>query len=133
MAAFAFGLFGSTTVAITVAVASCGGAEPEEAVETALVDPSPTSEAATATSVPVSEEIELPVGATWVLESLDGEPVVGGSFVEIEIGEEWAGGSDGCNGYSGRTEDGGAIFGAEGSFTAPLMAVTAMLCSSLKG
>ena len=133
MAAFAFGLFGSTTVAITVAVASCGGAEPEEAVETALVDPSPTSEAPTPTSVPESEEIELPVDTTWVLESLDGKPVVEGSFVEIEIGEEWTTGFDGCNRYSGRSDDGGAIFGADGAFAAPIMAVTAMLCLDPEG
>ena len=50
-------------------------------------------------------------------------PVVEGSFVELEIGEEWASGFDGCNGFGGRTPEGGAIFGAEGAFAVPPMAV----------
>ena len=127
------GLVGAATVVVMLAAASCGGAEPEDAVATTAVVPSPTREAPTPTSVPVSEEVELPVGATWVLESVDGKPVVEGSFVELEIGEEWASGYDGCNGYGGRIPEGGAIFGADGAFAAPPMAVTAMTVSEPEG
>ena len=127
------GLIGSVMVVMTLATASCGGAEPEDATETAVVGPSPTSEAPIPTNVPVSEEVELPIGATLVLESVDGKPVVEGSFVELEIGEEWATGFDGCNGYGGRPPEGVPIFGAEGAFAAPPMASTARLCSEPEG
>ena len=118
---------------MALAAANCGGSEPDDMAETVVVAPSPTREAPTPTSVPVSEEVELPIGATWVLESVDGKPVVEGSFVELEIGEEWASGFDGCNGYGGRIPEGGAIFGAAGAFAAPPMAVTAMLCHGPEG
>lgn len=131
--ALAFGLFGLATIVVMLVAASCGGADPEDVVATAVVVPSPTKEAPTPTSLPVSEEVELPIGATLVLESVDGKPVVEGSFVELEIGEEWATGFDGCNGYGGRPPEGVPIFGAEGAFAAPLMAVTAMLCSEPEG
>ena len=131
--ALAFGLFGAATVVMALAATNCGGSEPDDMAETVVVAPSPTREAPTPTSVPVSEEVELPIGATLVLESVDGKPVVEGSFVELEIGEEWASGFDGCNGYGGRIPEGGAIFGAEGAFAAPPMASTARLCSEPEG
>ncbi len=131
--ALAFGLFVALTVVMALATVNCTGSEPDDTAEAVVVAPSPTREAPTPTNVPVSEEVELPIGATLVLESVDGKPVVEGSFVEIEIGEEWASGYDGCNGYGGRIPDGKAIFGAEGAFAAPPMAVTARLCLEPEG
>ena len=138
--ALAFGLFGAATVVMALVAVNCGGSEPDDLAETVVVAPSPTREAPTPTreaptptNVPVSEEIEPPIGATLVLESVDGKPVVEGSFVELEIGEEWVSGFDGCNGYGGRSDDGGAIFGAGGAFAAPSMAVTQRLCPEPEG
>ena len=69
-------------------------------------------------SLPISETVS-PEGITWVLRTLDGEPVLDGTFVWMRLyGDEFEG-VDGCNRYFGGHQDGKPVAGADGGFDAP--------------
>ena len=89
---------------------------------------SPTREP-TATSVPTSTvvrpevtpspspAVELAGEATWILESLDGRPLIEESSVTLKMIEDGFVGFDGCNRYDGRSKDGAPIADADGRFS----------------
>ena len=85
--------------------------------------PSPSPEAAPSPNpeaVPSpSPDTGLPDGETWVLESLNGGPVVKDTFVTLKLNRDLLGGFDGCNSFGGRTEDGTLIADADGTFSGP--------------
>ena len=66
-----------------------------------------------------SPDTGLPDGETWVLESLNGGPVVKDTFVTLKLNRDLLGGFDGCNSFGGRTEDGTLIADADGTFSGP--------------
>ena len=74
-----------------------------------------------------------PVGATWVLESVDGKPVVDRTFASLTIRGDGYGGFDGCNSFGGRNEDGTSVAKPDGTFSAPGAAQTLMLCEGPDG
>ena len=73
--------------------------------------PTPTPEPPTATA--------SPEGVTWVLRTLDGEPVLDGTFLWMRLDGNTYGGLDGCNTFGGRHEDGKPVASADGGFDAP--------------
>ena len=57
-----------------------------------------------------------PVGSTWVLRSLDGRPVIEGSFVALKVFENSIGGYGGCNRIGGPATVGGRPAGPKPFF-----------------
>ena len=83
-------------------------------------------------SQPVSENAS-PEGVTWVLQTLDGEPVLDGTFVWLRMdGDEYEG-LDGCNRYGGWHEDGKPVASADGEFDAPPDTRTLIGCEIPEG
>lgn len=75
-----------------------------------------------------ASETASPEGVAWVLETLDGEPVLEGTFVWLRLDGGSLEGLDGCNTYGGRNEDGTPAAGADGQFNVPPYGGTEMLC-----
>ena len=61
-----------------------------------------------------SSDIGLPGETAWILESLDGRPLIEESFVTLKVNEDRFGGFDGCNSYGGRPKGGAPIADADG-------------------
>ena len=81
-----------------------------------------------------SPDIELAAEGTWVLELLDGRPVIEDSAITLMIGDDWFDGINGCNSYRGQSRDGTPVVGADGVFKIPPGAtVTQMLCLEPEG
>lgn len=119
-------------VLLMLAATSCGGVELEDAVVTVAPVATPTS-VPTPTTVAPTEVPEMSGVGTWILESLDGRPIVEGSFVMVEIEENQISGYDGCNWYGGRFEDGTRVADESGKFSFPPSALTARLCDDTPG
>ena len=69
-----------------------------------------------------------PVGATWVLESVDESPLIDDTFATLWLNGDTYGGFDGCNSFGGRNEGGALVAKPDGTFSAPGAAQTQMLC-----
>ena len=70
---------------------------------------------------------------TWVLESLDGRPVIEESTITLRIGGSSINGIDGCNSYGGRSEEGTPVAGSDGVLSMPPFGATQMLCHEPEG
>ncbi|MCY4114598.1 MAG: META domain-containing protein [Chloroflexi bacterium] len=70
---------------------------------------------------------------TWVLESLDGRPVIEESTITLRIGDNSINGIDGCNSYGGRSEEGTLVAGTDGVLSIPPFGATEMLCQEPEG
>lgn len=74
-----------------------------------------------------------PEGVTWVLQTLDGEPVLDGTFLWMRLyGDEFEG-LDGCNRYFGGHKDGKPVASADGGFDAPPDTRTLIGCEIPEG
>ena len=82
---------------------------------------------ATAVSQPVPT-IQVPDGSTWILQGLDGSPLIEGTFAWLNVDGHTFTGFDGCNNFGGRSEDGTPVAGAGGEFTLPPAASTLIGC-----
>ena len=78
-------------------------------------------------------ETASPEGVTWVLRTLDGEPVLDGTFLWMRLDGNEYGGLDGCNTFGGRHEDGKPVSSADGGFDAPPDTRTAIGCEIPEG
>ena len=76
---------------------------------------------------------ELPDDATWVLDSLEGRPLIDASFVALRVDGDWFVGFDGCNSYGGRSEYGAPIVDADGRFSGAYPARRLMACAEPDG
>ena len=76
---------------------------------------------------------ELPGNATWVLDSLEGRPLIDAPFVELRVDGDWFIGFDGCNAYGARSEDGAPIADADGRFSVVYPGRTEMDCPEPEG
>ena len=68
---------------------------------------------------PTPPTTQIPDGSTWVLQTLDGHPVLGGTFVWLRLDGDTYSGFDGCNTFGGRFEGGKPIASGDGEFAAP--------------
>ena len=112
---------------IAVAAAGCSAATPAPMAPSA--DPEPTGGAGAATPVQTVQ----PSDGIWVLESIDGQPVIENTFVMLNVNEDLATGFDGCNRYGGRSVDGTPVFDVHGKFSAPPGSRTQMDCAAPEG
>ena len=121
------GLVAGLLALIALAATGCGAATPAQMAPS--VDPEPTSGAGNATPAQTAQ----PGDGIWVLESLDGQPVIENSFVMLNVNEDLATGFDGCNRYGGQSVDGAPVFDAHGKFSAPPGSRTAIGCVEPEG
>ena len=119
------GALGGLLVLLMVSTVACGNAEPPPGS-------TPTTDGPDVSRSP-SPDIELAAEGTWVLELLDGRPVIEDSAITLRIGDDWFDGINGCNRYGGQSRDGTPVVGADGVFKIPPGAVTGMLCLEPEG
>ena len=86
-----------------------------------------------AAETPKSTASGIPDGVKWALESVDGRPIIDGTFASLTVRGDSYGGFDGCNSFGGGNEDGTPVAAADGSFSASAGASTAMLCEEPLG
>ena len=58
-------------------------------------------------------------GATWNLESVDGQPPIAGTYLTLTINGPQFGGFDGCNSFVGRHESGTPVVKPDGTISVP--------------
>ena len=75
----------------------------------------------------------IPDGVRWMLESVDRSPLIDDTFASLTIRRDEYGDFDGCNRFGGRTEDGTPIAKPDGTFSAPGVFRTEMLCEGPDG
>ena len=121
------GLVTGLLALIALAATGCGAATPAQMAPS--VDPEPTSGAGDATPAPLAQ----PGDGIWVLESLEGQPVIENSFVMLKVNKDLATGYDGCNSYGGQSADGAPVFDAHGNFSAPPGSRTQRDCAVPEG
>ncbi len=78
-------------------------------------------------------DLDLVGEGTWVLETLDGRPIIEESTITLRVGDSWIDGIDGCNSYGGRSEEGAPVAGADGVLSIPPFGATQMLCPEPEG
>ena len=93
---------------------ACGG--PRDMLISPQDTPSPTQ-------TPMSA-----AGQIWVLETLNGAPVIEGTELTLNIGETDAGGLDGCNSFFGSHEDGSLVARSDGTISFPSFGGTLAMC-----
>ncbi len=120
------GLIQGFLVLLMATAAGCGDAEPNATAEPGVPTPEPAS-------APAPAQTALAGHATWVLDSLDGRPLIEESIVTLKVDENWFGGFDGCNSYGGRSEDGRSIADADGMFSGLPLEKTDMGCVEPEG
>jgi heat shock protein HslJ len=102
----------------------------------ACTGPQPTPQLATptATVAPEPTPTRIPIdGATWILESIDGQPPIKGTHLTLTFNEPWFGGYDGCNDFGGRHESGQPIIERDGTISLPPAARTLQGCVTPPG
>ena len=94
---------------------------------------SPTTTSA-ATAVPVSSSTALSIdGATWILELIDGQAPIAGTYATMIFDGPQFHGFDGCNFIGGRHESGKPIINPGGDILPPPVNGTAVGCMSPPG
>ena len=102
---------------MTVGVA-CTGTRAAPQSETVVAD-------AITEPTPVEDSID---GATWILETIDGQPPVAGTRLRLTIHGPRFGGFDGCNSFVGQHQSGTPVVEPDGSISAPPFAIAAAGC-----
>ena len=96
-----------------------------------ILAPRPTP---TAFVAPEPTPTRLPVeGATWILETIDGQPPIAGTHLTLTFNEPWFSGYDGCNDFGGRHESGQPIIERDGTISLPPAARTLQGCVTPPG
>ena len=116
---------------------ACNGPNLSERPESDVIpaDPalSPTTTSA-GTAVPESSLTTPSIdGATWILESLDGQPPIAGTYATLTIDGPQFGGFDGCNYFGGRHESGSLVVKQNGEISLPPSPRTAQGCADPPG
>ena len=98
--------------------------------DTPAIEGSPTP-IPTSNPTPTTAQVD---NIRWLLQSLDGRPLIVGSFVTLRLNDNRLGGFDGCNTFSGRHEDRTMVAAEDGTFTMPsAIASTVQGCIDPKG
>ena len=120
--------------AVALMVVACNGPQPvtpsEDAGRTAVPEPPPVKvRTSTPIAIPDPTPTRLPIdGATWILEAVDGRPLVDGMYATLSIDGPYFGGFDGCNSFGGRHESGQPVVKRNGQISVPPYAITAAGC-----
>ena len=74
-------------------------------------------------------QTRLPIdGETWILKSVDGQPLIDGTYATLTIDGPQFGGFDGCNSFGGRHEAGTPVVKPDGTISLPPFFRTAAGC-----
>ena len=107
------------------------------AAPTATTPPTATPAAVSPTPTPTSTAVPEPTptrlredidGGTWILESVDGKPLIDGTYATLTIDGPQFGGFDGCNYFGGRHETGKPVVKPDGTISVPPFGGTAVDC-----
>ena len=107
------------------------------AAPTATTPPTATPAAVSPTPTPTSTAVPEPTptrlredidGGTWILESVDGQPLIDGTYATLTIDGPQFGGFDGCNSFGGRHETGKPVVKPDGTISVPPFGGTAVGC-----
>ena len=91
--------------------------------------PTPHLETRTATVAPEPTSTRLPIdGATWIMESIDGQPPIADTHLTLTVDGPQFGGFDGCNSFGGRHESGESVIRRNGTISVPEFVITAAGC-----
>ena len=120
------GLVAGLLALLLVAAVACRGEESEATAESS--NPSLASPSASARAQPTAS-----VDDTWVLELLDGRPLIEESVITLRIDGNHLVGIDGCNHYGWRNDDGTPIAGADGVLQIPGFDRTDQGCEEPEG
>ena len=96
--------------------------------------PAALPETAIATEVPEPSLTRSSIdGATWILESIDGQPPIAGTYATLTVNGPQFGGFDGCNSFGGRHETGAPVIKQNGEISLPTFVQTLQGCVSPPG
>ena len=84
----------------------------------------------TETAAPITS---LTFGKIWVVDSMNGSPVIAGTRLTLSIGVNGYSGSDGCNRFARATEEDAPVVRDDGSIAFSQPGTTLALCSRPKG
>ena len=119
------------TVALMVGIA-CDGPNPSEQPESNVSSAAPAlSPTTTSAAIAVPEpSLTTPSidGATWILESIDGQPPIAGTYATLTVNGPQFHGFDGCNFFGGRHESSKPIINPDGDISVPPFGGTDMGC-----
>ena len=115
---------------------SAGSGKPAQTASPADAGPAAPDEPPVATSTPAGSvktvQTPSPADGIWVLELLNGQPVIEETTITLRITGNGLEGFTGCNRYGGLSVDGmpvpGPVAGADGVFSLPSFAVTHKYC-----
>lgn len=104
----------ATLMVMLIVGIACSGPQPAPESPTAAPEPTP---------------IRLPIdGATWILESIDGQSPIADTHLTLTVDGPQFGGFDGCNSFGGRHESGDPVVKRNGKISVPSYAKTAAGC-----
>ncbi len=106
------------TAAMLMVGIACTGPQPAPELATA---PATVAHDPTPTKLPID-------GATWILESIDGQPTIADTHLTLTVDGPQFGGFDGCNSFGGRHESGDPVVRGNGKISVPSYAKTAAGC-----
>lgn len=98
------------------------------AAPTAVREPTPLP-----TDVATVETPGIPNEASWLLESLNGNPPIDGTYVTLRVNGDSYGGFDGCNMFSGKSDDGTPVAMPDGTLSVPDAFRTQVWCGGPDG
>ena len=113
-----------------------GSAKPAQTTSPADAGPAALADLRVATSTPAGSvkpiQTPSPADGIWVLDLLDGQPIIEETTVTLRISGNGLEGFTGCNSYGVLSVDGmpdpGPVFGANGMFSLPSFAYTERQC-----
>ena len=82
---------------------------------TTLIDSTPTPQPTRTPTLPAAKADNI----RWVLYSLDGRPLIEGTFITLSLNGDQYSGFDGCNTFGGRHDDGAPVASPDGAFATP--------------
>ena len=129
--------------AFLAVLAACAGLDtvPPTTAEPTHPGPSPASLPTLIDNIPTPEPNPTPTPPAaraddirWLLQSLDGSPLIDGTHITLSLNRDSYSGFDGCNTFGGRHDDGTPVASPDGAFAAPSETVSTLIgCQDPKG
>ena len=121
--------------AVLLAALACAGSQQETSLPTPSQLSSPTVTPTTVQAPTPVPTVQSPEGVLWLLEMLDGRPVITGATPTLVISSSRYGARDGCNRGVGGSDDGPPVANPDGSISFDFTSYfqTLVLCGNPEG